>query len=214
MDGGRVLRSLLAQRMDYMRATHVAASIGQAMAIMFGIVGFFGIPGFMPPNPFLMFIALFVYVGAGQEAGMVESRLAMRGIPVQAAMMTRIHVLSPNDPLEIAARELVAGDQQDFPVVEQGRVVGMLRREDLFKAMRERQDHQLVGSIMHRECPVVEENQMLEAVLARMQHDDCPSLPVVRGDQIVGMITLENVGELMMLRQARELARGTTGGPS
>lgn len=207
MDGGRVLRSLLAQRMDYMRATHLAASVGQAMAILFGIIGFVGIPGILAPNLFLMFIALFVYIGAGQEAAMVESRIAMQGVPVRAAMMTRFHVLSPTDPIEVAAAELVAGDQQDFPVADGGRAVGMLRREDLFRALRERQDHRLVGEIMRRDCPVVSENQMLEAVLTQMQHEECPSLPVVRGDQLVGLITLENIGELLMLRQAHEMAR-------
>jgi Zn-dependent protease len=206
MDGGRVLRAILAQRMDYMRATHTAASIGQAMAILFGIGGFF------IGNPFLMFIALFVYVGAGQEASMVETRLAMQGVPVRAAMITRFHVLSPNDPIEVAANELVAGDQQDFPVAENGHVVGILRREDLFRAMRERQDHQLVGSVMRRDCPVVSENQMLEAVFTQMQHGEtCSSLPVVRGDQLVGLITLENIGEMLMLRQSREMAQSAKG---
>jgi Zn-dependent protease/predicted transcriptional regulator len=208
MDGGRVLRALLAQRMDYVRATHIASSVGQAMAILFGI------GGFLSGNPFLMFIALFVYVGAGQEAAMTESRIAMQGIPVRAAMMTRIHVLSPSDPLEVAAKELVAGDQQDFPVAEEGRVVGMLQREDLFHAMRERQDHQHVSTIMRRDCPVVDENQMLEAVLARMQSNECPSLPVVRAGKIVGMITLENVGELLMLRRTQKAATHIVDGRS
>ena len=88
MDGGRVLRALLARRMDYLRPTHLAASIGQAMAIVFGIVGMF-------LNPFLMFIAIFVYLGAGQEASMVETRRAMQGVPVKYAMMKRFQSLSP-----------------------------------------------------------------------------------------------------------------------
>ena len=102
MDGGRVLRALLARRMDYLRTTHLAASIGQAMAIVFGIVGMF-------LNPFLMFIAIFVYLGAGQEASMVETRRAMHGVPVKYAMMKRFQSLSPDDSLQRAADELLAG---------------------------------------------------------------------------------------------------------
>lgn len=203
MDGGRVLRALMARRMDYVRATHAAASVGQAMAILFAIVGLFGIPGVMPSNAFLLFIAIFVYIGAGQEASMTETRIAMQGLPVRHAMMTRFRVLSPQDTLETAADELMAGAQQDFPVAEGSKVVGMLRREDLFRALRERDHHSLVGTVMSQDCPTVSENEMLEAVFQRMQQEGCSSLPVVNGDRVVGLITLENVGELLMIRQAR-----------
>jgi predicted transcriptional regulator len=173
------------------------------MAILFVIVGLFGIPGWFAANPFLLFIALFVYIGAGQEASMTETRIAMQGLPVRHAMMTRFRVLSPQDSLQTAADELMAGAQQDFPVAEGSKVVGMLRREDLFRALREQDHHSLVGSVMTRDCPTVSENEMLEAVFRRMQHDGCSSLPVVSGDRVVGLITLENIGEMLMIRQAR-----------
>jgi Zn-dependent protease len=87
MDGGRVLRALLAMRLDYVRATQVAASIGQGIAFLFGLAGLFG-------NPFLLFIALFVWIGASQEASMVQMRNSISGIPVTNAMQTKLK-LSP-----------------------------------------------------------------------------------------------------------------------
>src|SRR5690606_21292040 len=190
---------------DYIQATHTAASVGQGMAILFVIVGLFGSPGWFPPNIFLLFIALFVYIGAGQEASMTETRVAMQGVPVRHAMMTRFRVLAPQDTLQTAIDELMAGAQQEFPVIEGDRVIGILRREDLIRALHERNGHATVASVMRADCPTVSENDMLEAVFERMQNDACTSLPVVNSNRgLVGLVTLENIGELLMIRKARQ----------
>src|SRR5215207_3478177 len=108
MDGGRVLRAILAMRMDYVRATQIAANIGQGMAFLFGLAGLFG-------NPFLLFIAFFVWIGASQEASMVQMRNTIGGIPVTQAMQTRFDILSPTDRLDRVVNLILAGSQQDFP---------------------------------------------------------------------------------------------------
>ena len=113
MDGGRVLRALLAMRMDYTRATQLAAQVGQAMALLFGFVGLFA-------NPFLLFIAFFVWIGAAQEASMVQMRSALGGIPVSRAMLTDFETLAPGDPGRRVLDLIIAGSQSDFPVVEDG----------------------------------------------------------------------------------------------
>ena len=124
MDGGRVLRALLATRLEYTRATQIAASIGQSMALVFGFLGFLY-------NPFLIFIALFVWIGAAQEASMAQMKSSLAGIPVMRAMITDFQTLTPGDPLAHATEQILAGSQQDFPVLEDGHVVGILTRHDL-----------------------------------------------------------------------------------
>ncbi|MBX3413415.1 MAG: site-2 protease family protein [Pirellulales bacterium] len=209
MDGGRVLRALLAKTTgDYVKATQTAASVGQVVAILFGMVGLFT-GQFM-----LIFIALFVYMGAQGESHMVQMRSVISGVPVRAAMMTRFKALDAAEPLSRAAEELLAGSQQDFPVLEQGRVVGLLDRTTLVKALSERPHETPISAVMHKDCRTVEDNEMLQATFDRMQEQGCRTLPVVRQGQLVGLVTLENVGELLMINAARQTQRQTSSQPS
>ncbi len=195
MDGGRILRALLARRMDYVRATQVAASIGQGMAILFAFIGLFF-------NPFLLLIALFVFVGAQEEAHAALMRTVVRGVPVSHAMITRFVVLHPEEPIERAVEELLSGYEQEFPVVENGRVVGVLTRKSLMKALAERGLSARVADAMVTECPTVEAHAMLEEAFELMQRSGCPVLPVTQRGELVGLLTLENVGEFLMINAA------------
>jgi Zn-dependent protease/predicted transcriptional regulator len=188
MDGGRVLRALLAQKLDYVRATQIAASVGQVLAILFGILGFF-------LTPFALFIALFVYLGAEQEAHMVRVRSVLRGVPIRAAMVTRFRTFTQDESVSTAINELLVGQQHDFPVMDQDRIVGMLTRNDLLAAL------------MRRDCRTVDEAEMLDNIFPRMREWECPTLPVLREGRLVGLVTLENVGEWMMIQSALRKAR-------
>ena len=201
MDGGRVLRALLAQRLDYVLATQIAASIGQTLAIAFGILGFFS------HNPLWLFIALFVYLGAEQEAHMVRVRSVMRGVPVREAMVTRFRTVSPEEPLASVIGELLAGGQQDFPVMEEDRILGMLTRRDLLAALAEGKQSVPVAEVMRRDCRTVDEADMLDTTFQRMREGECPTVPVLREGKLVGLVTLENVGEWMMIQSALRKAR-------
>jgi len=196
MDGGRVLRALLAMRMNYMQATEIAANTGQAMAVLFAIAGLFF-------NWFLLFIALFVYMGAAAEARMVQMRTLVEGVPVGDAMITRFESLGVDESLGDAVKELLAGSQQDFPVVEDGQLRGILRRRDLVQALHQEEGKTVrVADVMSTECQSADQREMLDSVVPRMRESDCGSIPVVDKNRVVGMLTLENVGELLMIRSA------------
>jgi len=197
MDGGRVLRALLATRLPYVRATQIAANVGQGIALVFGLLGLFG-------NPMLLFIALFVFIGAGQEAAAVQMRSVFDGIPVSRAMVRDFRTLDSRDPLSRAVDLLLAGNQQDFPIVSGSaeEPVGVLARSDLLTALASGRIDVTVGEA-GRNCDVAHPSDMLEDVFRRMQQSGCPAVPVVEsGRGIVGMVTLENVGEFAMVQSA------------
>jgi CBS domain-containing protein len=196
MDGGRVLRAFLAERMEYGRATQIAASIGQAMAFTFGFLGF--------KNPFLFFIAFFVYIGAAEEAATVRTELAFRGVPVREAMLTRFFVLSPADPLARAVELLLAGTQHDFPVVENGTTVGLLTRAALVAALGEGGPEAPVGAAMQPAPRAVSPADSLESTFQQMRETEMQVIPVEEAGHLAGLITLENIGEFLMVRSAVE----------
>ncbi|GIW80722.1 MAG: protease [Gemmatales bacterium] len=197
MDGGRVLRALLAMRMEYTTATHVAASIGQAMAFLFGMIGLFF-------NPFLLFIALFVWIGAAQEASMVQMKTALGGIPVSRAMLTDFKTVSPHDSLRDVIELTLTGSQKDFPVVENGKVVGILTQGDLLAALARRGSDVPVAEVMQRDVHSADSHDMLENVLAELEHDKCHTLPVIHNGELVGLMTMDNVGEFLRIQAALE----------
>ena len=205
MDGGRVLRALLAMRLGRRRATAIAANVGQGMAILFGIVGFFY-------NPFLIFIGIFVYLGAQAEAGMVEMQSALAGLRVRDAMMTRFRTLAAQDTLAKAVEELLAGSQQDFPVLENDQPIGILRRNDLVKALSEgrRDDHGDRGHV-----PRLPDGGRVGPAETRAGihgHGSAPAMPVMAGGRIVGLLTLENISEMIMVNQALASRGAPAGG--
>jgi Zn-dependent protease/CBS domain-containing protein len=196
MDGGRVVRALLAMRLDYVRATQIAANLGQAMAVLFGIVGFFG------ANPLLIFIALFVWMGAAQEASMVQMRTALAGIPVSRAMITQFAVLHPDDPISRAGEYILAGFPQDFPVLDEGELVGLVMRKDLAAAAASHNPAAQVRDIMQTEFVATTPRDMLYTALNRLQECNCRTLPVVENGNLVGLITADNLAEVLMVQES------------
>ncbi len=195
MDGGRVLRALLAMRMEYTRATQVAAGLGQGIAFVFGFIGFF-------TNPLLLFIAFFVWIGAAQEASMVQMKSSLSGIPVRLAMLTDFKTLTVDDPLSKAVELILAGSQTDFPVLNGTETVGVLTKGDLLVALARQGQTARVGDIMQKEIQIVEAQEMLEGAFIRLQHCQCRTAPVVEHGRLVGILTMDNVGELVAIQAA------------
>jgi stage IV sporulation protein FB len=197
MDGGRVLRALLATRMSYARATQIAATVGQGFAFVFGFIGLIW-------NPFLIFIALFVYIGASQEAALAQMKDVSRRFPVSSAMVREFRTLPENATLEEAVDALLATSQHDFPVVDEtGNVAGVLTRHDLIAALRKNDPALRVGDVMRRNIPTVTTGTRFEEAFRIMQECNCPAVPVLDSmKRLVGLLTPENVTELMMIQSA------------
>lgn len=197
MDGGRVLRSLLATRMNYARATQIAASVGQGFAFVFGFIG-------LLHNPFWILIAFFVYIGASQEAALAQMRDVSRRFPVSSAMVREFRTLPDTATLEEAVDALLATSQHDFPVVDAaGNVAGVLTRTDLIGALRKHDPNIRVADVMRRNIPVVTTGTRFEEAFRIMQECNCPAVPVLDGARrLVGLLTPENVSELMMVQSA------------
>lgn len=195
MDGGRVLRAVLAMLTEHRRATQIAASIGQGIAVFFGVVGIFY-------NPFLLIIAFFVWFGASQEAGAARMQSAVDGISVHEAMLTDFRSLDKNDSLDRAVELTLAGSQKDFPVVDNGSIVGILTQADLMKALSARDQHPTVSSAMKRQFEAVNSLDMLEAAFEKLKDCNCHTLPVTINHKLIGLLTMDNIGEYLRIRAA------------
>jgi len=197
MDGGRVLRALLASRLGYVHATEIAAMIGQWVAFGLGFLGLFG-------NPLLIFIAIFVYLAASSEAHMVAIRAVSRGVPVTAAMMTQFATLSPDQHVGAAVETLLRTSQGEFPVVDGlGRPTGVLTRNDLIRALHERGPDANVGDAMTSQLPTVSKSRCLDEAFRLLQDKAVPAVAIVDGTgKLLGLVTPETVGEMLMLQKA------------
>ncbi|WP_026379918.1 site-2 protease family protein [Afifella pfennigii] len=217
MDGGRVLRAILATRMNRVKATETAARIGQALAFGFGFLGLFG-------NPILLFIAIFIYLAATAEAQSVGIQDVARGVRVRDAMITQFEALSPNASIGEAADLLLKTTQHEFPVVDGGgRLRGVLTRKALIEALGKEGREAPVVEAMARNIPAVPSHAWLSDALKRLQDGSVPAVGVneggvtvagmTEGGRFVGYVTAENIGELMMIRSATgEPAAAPAGG--
>ncbi len=198
MDGGRVLRAVLAIWLGYTRATRLSASIGQGLAVVFAFLGLLG-------NPLLVLVAVFIFLAASGEAGVVQAREYTRGYLASHAMITSFEPLGPLSTADDAAALLLRTTQQEFPVVDgAGSLRGVLTRAALITALRDKGGATPVIDIMDREVPTVPENACLDNVFQLLQKSRARVIAVVDPRQrFVGYITPENLSELIMIQSSR-----------
>lgn len=198
MDGGRVLRALLAMRRPHAQATRIAGRIGQVAAMIFAVLGLFY-------NPILVVIALFIYLAASAEVQQTALVDAARPIHVADAMVSVVETLPPHARLNDAVDCLLRTSQKDFPVVDgAGRPRGLMTRDALIPALRGGGPETPVLEIMIRDVPTIESFRPLQDGLALLSSSRAPALFVLdEGGHLVGLLTPENIGELMMVRQLR-----------
>ena len=198
MDGGRVLRALIAMRAGRARATHIAARIGQGAAFVFALLGLF-------TNPMLIVIGLFVYLSATAEAQHVAFNDGNRDLPVSAAMMSAVESLAPAATLDDAVDLMLRTSQKEFPVLDgSGRPRGLLTRDGLIVALRQGGAATPVLDVMTRDLPFAGSREPFETALAKLNTSKAPALFILdEGGRLVGLLTPENVGEMMLVRSVK-----------
>jgi stage IV sporulation protein FB len=198
MDGGRVLRALLASRLGLVRGTRLAANLGQAFATVGGLYGL------MSGQPLLALVAFFVFLGAGAEASAVETRAAGQGLSVAQMMVTQFRTIPVYATLGQAVELLLSTEQREFPVVDNlGRTEGILTRDNLIRGLSQRGPGSTVAEAMTAGAPVVAPTLAFEDALDRLRSSGLPAIPVVDGGgQLVGLLTMDNITDLLLVRRA------------
>ncbi len=198
MDGGRVLRALLASRLGLVPGTRIAARLGQASAV---VAGFYGLTA---GQPILLLIALFVFLGAGAEAAAVETRVAGAGLNAAQMMVTHFRTIPIHATIADAVELLLSGEQREFPVVDSmGRVEGILTRDHIIKGLSQRGQGSTVGESMASPAPLVTPSLGFQEALERLRASGLPALPVVdSAGRLVGLLTMDNVTDLLLVRRA------------
>jgi Zn-dependent protease/CBS domain-containing protein len=194
MDGGRVLRAVLAHYMGQVQATQIAASLGQAVAVLLGLTGVL-----VWPNLWLVVIAIFIYIGAGQESQQVRMQAVLDGITARQAMISRFETINRSEPLSTALAYASQGYQADFPVVEGDTIVGLVTRQDLLTGLHHLGPAHTVGEIMTTNVCQAAPETTLGNLFRSVAQGTCGIVLVRENDRIIGLVTPESVRDRMML---------------
>jgi Zn-dependent protease/CBS domain-containing protein len=198
MDGGRVLRALLASRLGLLRGTRIAATLGQTFAVLGGLYGITN------SEPLLILVAFFVFLGANAEAAAVETRIAGEGLQVRQMMVTDFRTVPIHATLNDAVDLLLSGEQREFPVLDNlGRTEGLLTRENLIRGLSQRGPQSTVAEAMSAGVPSVSSTLSFQDALDQLRASRLPALPVIDGGALVGLLTMDNITDLLLVRRAR-----------
>ena len=194
MDGGRVLRAWLATRMPLYKATQIAADIGKGFAIIFGIIGLFF-------SPFLILIALFIYIGANMESTAVKYSHLLQDMIVGDIMTRPVTTVPPTLPVSQMIDMMYTSKHLGFPVVERDQLVGMITLMDVNRTSPIDREAMQVRDIMTRDpitlppaAPVIDAMKIMSA-------HDIERIPIVKDDKIIGIVTRMDILKVTELRQ-------------
>ncbi|MDD5496272.1 MAG: CBS domain-containing protein [Candidatus Omnitrophica bacterium] len=197
MDGGRILRSILAQKVGYQKATRIAVNFGHIFALAFA---YFGIVRF---NIILIAIAIFIYMAASGEEMQVDVKETLKKFRVRDILSRDFLTLDKDATLSRVLELIFHSHQEDFPVMEGGRAVGFVTRQDIISGIHQHGMEKKVGDIMRKSFPVVKETDPLIKVHAAMQAGGMSALPVVRNGEVIGVVTLEDISRVYSIASHR-----------
>ncbi len=191
MDGGRVLRALLSFKLGRVKATAIAATLGQAMALIFFVLGLLF-------NPFLVLIAFFIFFGAYGENQMVKQTSLLEGHVAREAMLTHITLLAPENTIKEVVDILLAGTEKDFVVLQDGQIMGLVFQKNIIKNAGN--PSLLVRDIMHRDFKTIDESTEIVKVLELISKEKHSFIPVTSGNKLLGAIDMVNISEFILLK--------------
>ena len=205
MDGGRALRALLSFRMDKVTATRIAAGLGQMLAIIFVFLGFFS-------NFWLVFIGLFIFIGAGSEVAYARVQSALAGLTVSDAIMHRFTILDPNSTLGEAADALINGQDTAFVIADEERLVGLLTKDEIIRGLAEAGSQGAAAKYAASVVQTVDARTPLTEFFQQSMQAERQVAVVMDAGQPVGLIDKQNVEERLLIQEAlrkRSLELGT-----
>ena len=195
MDGGRVLRAVLATRMPLHRATRIAANVGKAFAVIFGIVGLYFF------SPFLILIALFIYIGASMESTAVQYNYLLQDVTVGTMMSAPVTTVPSNLPLSKVVEMMYASKHLGFPVMERDTLVGMVTLADVNRTSPIDREAMQVKDIMTRNIVTLPPTAPVMDALRIMSTRNIGRIPIVHEDRIVGIVTRTDILKVTELRK-------------
>jgi Zn-dependent protease/predicted transcriptional regulator len=195
MDGGRVLRAVLSHYIGRLKATNIAARIGQVLALGFIVLGFY-------INPFLILIGLFIMFGAQGELSMVTTSSLLKGNKIKDIVMTRFETLESTDTLVTAVGKLLNGTSKSFLILEDKKPIGTLNRDQMIKALTDTGKETLVANVMSKTILSFNADSLIEDVYKSMGEQKQELTMVLENDIFIGVIDTENIMEFIMIRSA------------
>ncbi len=202
MDGGRVLRALFSRRMDSVRATRRAVSIGRAFATLFMLVGML-----QPAYVWLTMIGFFLFIAAQLEERSAVFQSVLETVRLEDIMLTDFATLSPADTLEDALEKAVHSLQDDFPVIRGSDMVGVISKQKILQALRA-EGNGYVQAVMNRIFEVAQKKESLASAFRKLTARNLSIIPVVEDQRLVGIVTLQNLMHSMaLLAESRKLRK-------
>lgn len=187
MDGGRVLRALLAMRLGFNQATLIAVRVGQALALVFGLFAF------VIGDWVLILIAIFVWLGASGEQQHRGQQNVLANVTVGQVMTRNPLTLAASDPLARAVELTMTSSQTDFPVIEPatGQLAGILTSDRLFRTLQAHPEGTVRVTAAHLGRPIaVAPDESLAKAQEMMAADGVKAIGVIAtGGEVVGLLT-------------------------
>jgi Zn-dependent protease/CBS domain-containing protein len=202
MDGGRVLRAVFSRRMDSVRATRRAVSIGRVFATLFMLVGMIE-----PAYVSLTMIGFFLFVAAQLEERSAVFQSVLETVRLEDIMLTDFATLSPADTLEDALEKAVHSLQDDFPVIRGSDMVGVISKQKILAALRA-EGNGYVQAVMNRLFEVAQKKESLASAFRKLTARNLSIIPVVEDERLIGIVTLQNLMHSMaLLAESRKLRK-------